>query len=86
MKAPFFAGLARMAIATAGGWFAVERLGLGLDGVFWAIAAGIVTFGILIAGPLLLKPWGPKGVKLSSATKESDEPSLDNRDLEPQSR
>ena len=30
---------------TVGGWFAVERLGLGLDGVFVAIAAGIVLFG-----------------------------------------
>ena len=34
-----------MIVATAGGWFAVERLGLGLDGVFAAIAVGMVVFG-----------------------------------------
>jgi Na+-driven multidrug efflux pump len=90
MKAPFFAGLARMAVATAGGWFAVERLGLGLDGVFAAIAVGMITFGVLIAGPLLVMPWRPKRQagrgKLSSATGGSDAASLDDRNLEPQSR
>jgi Na+-driven multidrug efflux pump len=90
MKAPFFAGLARMAIATSGGWLAVERFGLGLDGVFSAIAVGMVVFGVLIAGPLLIKPWGPKRArtrgKLVFPTGGSDEPSLDDRDLEPQSR
>jgi putative MATE family efflux protein len=90
MKAPFFAGLARMAIATLGGWLAVERFGAGLDGVFTAIAVGMITFGVLIAGPLLIKPWGPKRVrtrgKLAFPTRGSDEPSLDDRDLEPQSR
>src|SRR5262245_50900300 len=89
MKAPFFAGLARMAIATAGGWFAVDRLGMGLDGVFTAIAIGMIAFGSLIAGPLLLVPWGPKGRagrgKLSSITGGSDAAPLD-RDLEPQPR
>ena len=34
-----------MVVATAGGWFAIERLGTGLDGIFVAIAAGIVLFG-----------------------------------------
>jgi putative MATE family efflux protein len=90
MKAPFFAGLARMAVATAGGWFAVERLGLGLDGVFAAIAVGMIVFGILIAGPLLVMPWGPKRQaghgKLSPATGGSDAAPLDDRNLEPQSR
>jgi putative MATE family efflux protein len=89
MKAPFFAGLARMAIATGGGWFAVDRLGMGLDGVFTAIAVGMIAFGSLIAGPLLLVPWGPKGqagrAKLSSITGGSDAAPLD-RDLEPQPR
>ena len=45
MKAPFFAGIARLIVATIGGWFAVERLGAGLDGVFVAIAVGMVAFG-----------------------------------------
>jgi putative MATE family efflux protein len=90
MKAPFFAGLTRMAVAIIGGWLAIERFGAGLDGVFTAIAVGMITFGVLIAGPLLLKPWGPKRVrtraKLVFPTGGSDEPSLDDRDLEPQSR
>jgi putative MATE family efflux protein len=90
MTAPFFAGLTRMAIATVGGWLAVERFGLGLDGVFSAIAVGMIAFGALIAGPLLVKPWGPKRArargKLAFPTRGSDEPSLDDRNLEPQPR
>jgi Na+-driven multidrug efflux pump len=60
MTAPFVAGIARMAIATTGGWFAVEKMGLGLDGVFAAIALGMAVYGCLIAGPLLVAPWGSK--------------------------
>ena len=90
MKAPFVAGLVRLVIATTGGWFAVEILGWGLPGVFIAIAVGMIAFGSLIAGPLLFKPWGPKAaprrVKLSSVTGESDDPLLDDRNLEPQPR
>jgi putative MATE family efflux protein len=86
MKAPFFAGIARLIVATGGGWFAVERLGTGLDGVFTAIAVGIVLFGAMIAGPLLVKPWGPKRVRLAPATGASDGPPLDDRNLEPQPR
>ncbi len=57
MTAPFLAGLARLFVATLGGWFAVEHLGWGLPGVFTAIAAGMICFGALIAGPLLVRPW-----------------------------
>lgn len=57
MTAPFFAGIARLCIATVGGWFAIESLGWGLQGVFIAIAVGMITFGGLIAGPLLVHPW-----------------------------
>ncbi len=94
MTAPFLAGLARMAVATAGGWYAVEKLGLGLDGVFTAIAVGMIVFGVLIAGPLLITPWGPKRAhrhaKLAFPSGGSDGafsgPSLDDRHLEPQPR
>src|SRR5262249_46406447 len=90
MKAPFFAGITRMILATVGGWLAIERFGLGLAGVFTAIAVGMIAFGLLIAGPLLLKPWGPKRVrtraKLVFPSGASDGPSLDDRNLEPQSR
>jgi putative MATE family efflux protein len=85
MKAPFYAGIARMVVATAGGWFAVERLGAGLDGVFAAIAAGIILYGTMIAGPLLVKPWGPKRARFAP-TGVSDGPTLDDRHLEPQPR
>ncbi|MBN9515995.1 MAG: MATE family efflux transporter [Alphaproteobacteria bacterium] len=57
MTAPFFAGIARLCIATVGGWFMIESLDWGLHGVFTAIAIGMVAFGSLIAGPLLFHPW-----------------------------
>jgi putative MATE family efflux protein len=59
MTAPFVAGVVRMIVATAGGWLAVERLGLGPAGLFTAIALGIVVYCSLIAGPLLVAPWRP---------------------------
>jgi len=57
MTVPFTASLVRLVVATAGGWLAVEWLGLGLDGVFAAIAAGLTAYGCLIAGGLLVRPW-----------------------------
>jgi len=86
MTAPFIAGITRLIVATLGGWFAVEILGWGLAGVFTAIAVGMVCFGSLIAGPLVLRPWGPRRVKLFAKPGGSDAASLDDRNLEPQSR
>ncbi|CAN5905088.1 MATE family efflux transporter [soil metagenome] len=86
MTAPFVAGVARLLVATIGGWYAVEILGWGLPGVFVAVAAGMITFGSLIAGPLLFVPWRARRVKLSPATGESDAPAVDDRHLEPQPR
>jgi len=60
MAAPFSASILRMVVATAGGWLLVERLGWGLTGVFDAIAASLVVYGLLIAGALLFRPWGSK--------------------------
>lgn len=57
MTAPFLAGLARLFVATLGGWITVEILGWGLPGVFTAIAVGMICFAALIAGPLLIHPW-----------------------------
>jgi Na+-driven multidrug efflux pump len=57
MAVPLTASLVRMIVAAAGGWLAIEQFGLGLDGVFTAIAAGIVAHGCLIAGSLLITPW-----------------------------
>jgi putative MATE family efflux protein len=57
MALPVMASLARLAVAAGGGWFAIEILSLGLDGVFSAIGASIVVYGAFIAGMLLLAPW-----------------------------
>lgn len=57
MTMPVMASLSRLAIAAGGGWFAVEHLSLGLEGVFGAIAASLIVYGGLIAGSLLLAPW-----------------------------
>lgn len=90
MQALLYAGIFRMVVATAGGWFAIERLGTGLDGIFVAIAAGIILYAATLALPLLVKPWGPKRVRLASVTGASDgphsDPPLDDRHLEPKSR
>ena len=47
----------RLVVATAGGWLAIETLGLGLNGMFAAIAAGLAVYGCLIGGALLVAPW-----------------------------
>jgi putative MATE family efflux protein len=57
MAVPVAASFARLAIAAGGGWLAVEKFGLGLDGVFAAIALSLVVYGGLIAGTLLIAPW-----------------------------
>ena len=57
MAAPLTASIVRMLVATAGGWFAMEQLGLGLNGVFWAMAGSLVLYGATIALPLLVRPW-----------------------------
>jgi putative MATE family efflux protein len=57
MTMPVAASVARLAIAAGGGWFAIERLSLGLEGVFGAIGASLVIYGGLIAGSLHLAPW-----------------------------
>ncbi len=64
MAPPFVAGIARLVVATVGGWTAVEVLGWGLAGVYVAVAAGMITFGSLIGGPLLIRPWGPRRPRL----------------------
>jgi len=57
MAVPVAASVARLVVAAAGGWFAAEKLGLGLDGVFMAVAASLAIYGLLIAGALLFFPW-----------------------------
>jgi len=57
MIVPVIASIARLIAAAGGGWFAVEKLGLGLEGVFGAIAASLAIYGLLIAGSLAVMPW-----------------------------
>ena len=57
MATPLVASLVRQGIVTVCSWLAVERLGLGLHGVFTALAAGMFVYGCLIAGPLFVRPW-----------------------------
>jgi len=86
MTAPFLAGIARMLIATIGGWYATSVLGWGLAGVFVAVAAGMIAFGAIIAGPLLVAPWRPRHAKVLPTKGGSDAIPLDDRNLEPQPR
>ena len=58
-----------------------------------AIAAATVLYGLVMAVPLLVKPWGPKRVRLApitGVTGASDGPppvpTVDDRHLEPQPR
>lgn len=57
MTAPLMASFARMITATIAGWIAVDKTNLGLDGLFDAIALGIVVYGCWIAASLLVRPW-----------------------------
>jgi Na+-driven multidrug efflux pump len=60
MTAPLMASAVRLAITMVGSWFAVEQMGLGIEGVFAAIAAGLAAYGGAIAGPLMVRPWRSK--------------------------
>jgi putative MATE family efflux protein len=60
MTAPLMASFARMITATLAGWIVVEKTNLGLDGLFGAIALGIIVYGCWIAASLLVTPWREK--------------------------
>ena len=60
MAVPAVAGVLRMIATILAGWLAVEKFDLGLEGVFAAIAVGMAIYGGLMAGLLLLAPWGPR--------------------------
>ena len=61
MTAPLLASFARLLTATFAGWIVVQMSSFGLDGVFDAIAFGIIVYGCWVAGSLLLRPWREKG-------------------------
>ena len=57
MRWPFAAAIARIACAAGGGALAAGPLGLGLPGVFGAVAAGLVSYGLLVAAGVQAKRW-----------------------------
>jgi putative MATE family efflux protein len=70
MMAPLAAGLLRMAVTVAGGWFAAEQMGLGLEGVCAAIGLGFAVYGVAIAGSLLVAPWRARTRRASTQLAE----------------
>ena len=57
MITPLVASAVRLTVSTAGGWYAVETLRTGLDGVFGMIAVGTIAYGSVNAGRLFIAPW-----------------------------
>jgi MATE family, multidrug efflux pump len=49
MAWPVAAALSRFGLAVGGGWLLADVLGLGLDGQFAAVAAGITAYGVVTA-------------------------------------
>ena len=54
---PLAAGFLRLAVAAGGGWVAGYWLGWGLPGIFGAMAAALVVFGVTIATAIKLGAW-----------------------------
>ena len=57
MKWPAMAALSRIGLAVAGGWLLGDVLGMGLDGQFIAVAAGITAYGAVIASSVRPGVW-----------------------------
>ncbi len=56
---PLFGGMLRLLIAVAGGWTAFALTGC-LTFVFAALAAGLVVYGIVVAGTIAAGVWFPR--------------------------
>lgn len=54
---PVIAGVFRMVVAVGGGFLLTQWMGAGLDGVFAAIAAGMLIFGVMTAASVKLTGW-----------------------------
>ena len=55
---PLIGGLARLAIATIGGWLLLRLTGA-VEGVFAALAIALVTFAVINAVSVYLGAWFP---------------------------
>jgi Na+-driven multidrug efflux pump len=54
---PLTAGFLRLAVAAAGGWVAGYWLGWGLPGIFAAMAAALLVFGLTVAAAVKAGAW-----------------------------
>jgi putative MATE family efflux protein len=63
---PFVGGVARLLVAVLGGAAAV-RAGLGLDGLFSFVGAGLACSGLIIASALWIQPWSASADQPSRA-------------------
>ena len=54
---PLCAGFTRLVVAGAGGWLATRWLGGGLSGLFAAMAAALVVFGVINVAAVRLGAW-----------------------------
>jgi Na+-driven multidrug efflux pump len=57
---PLLAGFTRLLIAAVGGWLATRWLGGGLSGIFAAMAAALVVFGVINVTAIRLGAWRPR--------------------------
>jgi Na+-driven multidrug efflux pump len=57
---PLLAGFTRLLIAAVGGWLATRWLGGGLSGIFVAMAAALVVFGVINVTAIRLGAWRPR--------------------------
>ena len=60
LKWPLIGGLLRLVTATVGGWIMVRWVG-STDGVFLALAAALIIFGVVNAGAIYFGAWGSRG-------------------------
>jgi putative MATE family efflux protein len=58
---PLLAGFTRLVTAAVGGWLATRWLGGGLGGIFAAMAAALVVFGIINVTAVRLGAWRARG-------------------------
>jgi putative MATE family efflux protein len=62
---PLLAGFTRLVVAGAGGWLVTRGLGGGISGVFAAMAAALVIFGIINVAAVRLGAWRAAGRRRS---------------------
>lgn len=59
LKWPLIGGMVRLVVATVGGWLVLKLVG-NVDGVFIALAAALIIFGIINAASIYFGAWGPR--------------------------